>query len=90
MLSEIFRKRRERVTALLILIMNLLPILNIDGQKVVTTFLGVEKSKNIKSAGSLLKTIHLISIVAAGVIVLRFVSVWFYCFELGEVNGCCG
>ncbi|MCI6574447.1 MAG: hypothetical protein MSC53_04665 [Arcanobacterium sp.] len=68
---------------LTMLIMNLLPILNTDGQKVVTTFLGVEKPKNIKSAGSLLKTIHVISIIAAGAIVLRFCLSLLLLFRVG-------
>lgn len=83
MLSGIFKKHRERATVLLILIMNLLPILNTDEQKVVTTLLGVEKPKNIRSAGSLLKTFHLILIVAAGAIILRFYLSLVLLFRVG-------
>lgn len=83
MLSGIFKKHRERATVLLILIMNLLPILNTDEQKVVTTLLGVEKPKNIRSAGSLLKIFHLISIVAAGAIILRFYLSLVLLFRVG-------
>lgn len=54
--------------------MNILPILNSDGQKAVTTLLNIDRPINMRSAGTILKLIHFSSIIAAAIIIMRFCS----------------
>lgn len=53
------------------LAMNLLPILNTDGQKVLTTIMDVDKTKEWRSESRAVVVIHVLSILALGIIVGR-------------------
>lgn len=66
---------------LTMLVMNLLPILNTDGQKALTTILGISRTRDMRVAKRPMKIIHGLSLVAVAIIAAHFiinVASWIY------------